>query len=131
MINDFDRTDPADSVRYFRHCILIGDLAGALGCFHEDAVYIERDGTEVRGLDNIQKSLQQLCSWKPGIQGIKRKLTIVGDLALWIDKWDLKAVTPDGTPVSMTGATSCIMKRNKEGLWLWLVDNPFAAEVIN
>jgi len=29
-------------------------------------------------------------------------------------------------PIS-TGASAHIMRKNKEGFWLWLVDNPFAA----
>ncbi|WP_207423888.1 YybH family protein [Desertivirga brevis] len=131
MVQNFDRTEPAGAVRYFRHCILNGNLEGALSCFDTNAVYIEQDGQEIRGLDNIQKSLEHLCSWKPSIKGSRQKFTIVGDMALWMDKWTLEAVMPNGEPVLMNGATSCLMKKNSEGLWLWLVDNPFAAEVLN
>jgi ketosteroid isomerase-like protein len=30
----------------------------------------------------------------------------------------------------MTGHTSCIMKKNEDGEWLWLVDNPFGSAVL-
>lgn len=129
MIEQFDRTIPADAVKYFRSCIVTGDLQGALSCFDKDATYIERDGQEITGLENIEKSMEHLCAWKPQITGSKHKVTIVGDLAIWVDKWSLKAITPDGDPVEMDGATSCMMKKNDAGIWLWLVDNPFAAEV--
>lgn len=33
---------------------------------------------------------------------------------------------PNGDPMEMEGATACIMKRSSEGIWLWLIDNPFA-----
>lgn len=129
MTEKFDRTIPAGAVKYFRHCIVSGDLLGALSCFDKDATYIERDGQEITGLENIEKAMQHLCTWKPEIIGANQRATIVGDLAIWIDKWSLKAVMPDGSPVQMNGATSCLMKRNDKGIWLWLVDNPFAGEI--
>lgn len=129
MPENFDRTHPTGAVHYFRHCILTGNLDGALSCFGKDAIYIERDGEEITGLENIRKPLEHLCNWKPDIQGNKHKLTIVGDLAVWVDKWKLKALAPDGSPIEMDGATTCMMKRNEDGIWLWLVDNPFAGQV--
>lgn len=129
MTDKFDRTNPADAVKYFRNCIVTGDLKGALSCFDKNAVYIERDGQEITGLDNIEKSMEHLCTWKPKIVGSKHRVTIVGNLALWVDKWSMKATMPDGNPVEMNGATSCMMKKNEEGIWLWLVDNPFAADI--
>lgn len=125
----FDRTHPENAVKYFRHCILTGDLNGALSCFDKDGVYIERDGQEIKGLENIKKPLEHLCNWKPDIKGKKQKLTIVGDYAVWVDQWTLKASSPDGNPIEMDGATTCMMKKNEEGIWLWLVDNPFAGQV--
>lgn len=129
MTENFDRTHPAGAVKYFRHCIVTGNLDGALSCFDQEAIYIERDGEEISGLENIKKPLEHLCNWKPDIQGNKQKLTIVGDLAIWVDQWMLKAFSPDGTPIEMKGATTCMMKKNQEGIWLWLVDNPFAGHL--
>lgn len=130
MIEKFDRTTPEGAVKYFRSCILNGDLHGALSCFDKEAVYIDRDGSEIKGLENIEKAMLHLCNWKPEIKGSKHKATIVGDQAVWIDKWSMKAKTPDGNPIEMSGATSCLMQRNDNGIWLWLVDNPFAAEIL-
>ncbi len=130
MTEDFDRTDPEGFVKYFRNCIYRGDLKGALNCFDSEATYIERDGQEIKGLDNIEKALESICSWKPEIKGIKQRVTIVGDIAIWIDKYAVKAKMPNGDPIEMEGVTACILKRNSEGNWLWLVDNPFAANDI-
>jgi ketosteroid isomerase-like protein len=127
MIENFDRTSPEGTVRYFRNCIYLGDLQGALSCFHPEATYIERDGQEIRGLDNIEKALKSICTWKPEIKGIKQRVTIVGNIAIWIDKYSVNAKLPTGEPLKIEGITACVMKRNIDGIWLWLVDNPFAS----
>lgn len=129
MTQYLDRSTPAAAVNFFRHCILTGNLEGTMSCFDTTAVYIERDGQQIRGLENIKKSMAHLCNWKPEIKGSKQSVTIVGDLALWADKWTMKALTPDGNLIEMTGATTCMMQRNEAGIWLWLVDNPFATSI--
>ena len=128
MAEKFDRTSPEGAVKHFRNCILIGDLNGALNCFHPDATYIERDGQEVKSLENIKNALAGICAWRPQIEGVKNKVTIVGDLAIWIDKYAVKAKAANGDPLEMEGTTACILKRDSNGNWLWLIDNPFASD---
>lgn len=128
MTEKFDRTSPKGAVKYFRNCILEGDLTGAVSCFHPEATYIARDGQEVKGLENIEKALVGICSWEPQIEGIKEKVTIVGGLAIWIDKYAVKAKTAEGDPLEFEGSTACLLKKDSIGNWLWLVDNPFASD---
>lgn len=126
----FDRKMPAGTVAYFRSCIKQGDVKGAMSCFDVRGVYINRDGISICGLQQIEKTIGQLCVWRPDIKGGRQHLTIIDDVAIWLDKWEMTGTTPDGTIFSMSGHTSCLMKRNEAGIWLWLVDNPFGAAVL-
>lgn len=127
MTDKFDRRSPEGAVKYFRDCIFTGNLDGAMSCFHPEAIYIERDGQEVKGLENIRNSLTGICSWKPKIEGIKAKVVIVGDLAIWNDRYTVKAKTSNGEPLEFEGTTACLLKKDNSGNWLWLVDIPFAS----
>ncbi len=129
-MQDFNRTTAVGAVAYFRNCIKIGDVSSALSCFHPEAVYIDRDGQELRGLDQIKKGMQAICALKFDISGATPHITMVGDLAMWMDLWQMSGTTPDGRPIQMTGHTACIMKKDQVGNWLWLVDNPFGSAVL-
>jgi len=129
-MGDFDRKTEAGAVAYFRDCIKNGDVAGALSCFHSDAVYIDREGKELRGLEQIELAMNEICRLKLDIQGEVPHVTVVSDLAMWVDQWEMTGIAPDGHSIHMTGHTSCIMKRNEDGEWLWLVDNPFGAAIL-
>lgn len=126
----FDRKMPAGTVAYFRNCIKQGDVKGAMSCFDVQGVYIDRNGVAIRGLPLIGEAIGQLCTWRPDIKGGRQHLTIIDDVAIWLDKWEMTGTTPDGTVLSMSGHTSCLMKRNEAGIWLWLVDNPFGVAVL-
>lgn len=129
-MQDLNRTTPIGAVAYFRNCIKDGDVNGALSCFHPEAVYIDRDGRELRGLDQIEKAMQAICALQFHISGATPHISIVGDLAMWMDLWEMNGTTPDGHPIQMTGHTACIMKKDQAGNWLWIVDNPFGSAVL-
>ncbi|RQO32949.1 hypothetical protein DBR39_23735 [Chryseobacterium sp. KBW03] len=128
-MQDFNRQIQEGAVAYFRDCIKNGDAKGALSCFHPEAVYIDRDGRELRGLSEIQLAMDEICRLKMNIQGGTPHITVVNDIAMWLDQWEMTGNAPDGHPIKMTGHTSCIMKRHENGNWLWLVDNPFGSAV--
>ncbi|MCW1962626.1 DUF4440 domain-containing protein [Chryseobacterium viscerum] len=129
-MENFDRRTETGAVAYFRDCIKNGDTRGALSCFHPEAVYIDRDGRELRGLKQIELAMNEICRLKLDIQGETPYVTVVNDLAMWIDQWEMTGTAPDGHLIHMTGHTSCIMKKNEDGEWLWLVDNPFGSAVL-
>ncbi|WP_426480153.1 YybH family protein [Chryseobacterium sp. R2ACT005] len=129
-MGDFNRKTEAGAVAYFRDCIKNGDVAGALSCFHSEAVYIDREGKELRGLDQIELAMNEICRLQLDIQGEVPHVTVVNDLAMWLDQWEMTGIAPNGHSIHMTGHTSCIMKRNENGEWLWLVDNPFGAAIL-
>ena len=130
-MKDFNRKTQEGAVAYFRYCIKNGDVEGALGCFHPEAVYIDRDGKELRGLEQVQVAMENICRLKLNIQGGAPHITEIDDLTMWLDPWEMTGSTPDGQPIKMTGHTSCIMKKNEKGEWLWVVDNPFGSAILN
>ncbi len=125
-----DRTTTCGAVAYFRNSIKQGDVEAALSCFHTDAVYIGRDGQEARGLAAIRQAMQGLCALRFSIKGAEPFITLVDNLAMWMDQWEMQGLTPDGQPIQMTGHTACIMKKDVHGNWLWMLDNPFGSAVL-
>lgn len=92
------------------------------------AVHMDKDGNAISGLTNIEKVVANLFNMKPDIKIYKHKNSPVGkDLIYRLDKWTMTATDPKGNPIKMQGASAHIMRKNADGVWLWLVDNPFTA----
>ena len=128
MINNFDRTDPHDADEYFLEAVRNGDVKTAMTCFDKEAVYIGKDSKPISGMDNIEKVITELCKMKPDIKVYEHQMSPVGiDMMYWLDKWTMTATDQQGNPIDMKGASANMMRKNADGIWLWLVDNPFAA----
>jgi len=130
-MNDvFDRTSIEGSARYFQNFVRNGDVEGALDCFDDEAIYVTGIGTFVTGKENIRKALEQVCGLKPDLQAQRSMGFTVGDITAWVDEWTLKATLPDGTKLEMKGTSSDILKKQPNGNWAYLVDNPYGAEYL-
>jgi len=131
MSNLFDRTNIEGSARYFQNCVRNGDVDGALDCFVDEAIYVTRIGTFVSGKENIRKALDQVCGLKPDLQAQRSKGFTVDNITAWVDEWTMKAKLPNGTELEMKGTSSDILKKQPNGNWAYLVDNPYGAEYLH
>lgn len=131
-MNDvFDRTNIEGSARYFQNCVRNGDVEGALDCFDDEAIYVTGIGTFVSGKENIRKALEQVCGLKPDLQAQRSTGFTVDNITAWVDEWTMKATLPDGTKLEMRGTSSDILKKQANGNWAYLVDNPYGAEYLH
>jgi len=123
----FDRTTTTGAARYFQDCVRSGNVEEALSCFDTEAIYVIAPGQYVRGRENIRAALAQVCALKPDLQAQRSAGFIVGDMCSWVDEWTLKATLPDGSLLEMNGVSSDILKKQPDGTWAYLVDNPYGA----
>ncbi len=65
---------------------------------------------------------------KPTITVVTRNIVQAGDIALLYSKWTLRGTGPDGNPIEMAGQGTEVARRQRDGAWLLVVDNPYAAE---
>ena len=46
------------------------------------------------------------------------------DIAILYSRWTVSGTGPDGTPVTLGGVTSDVVRRQSDGHWLFAIDNP-------
>ncbi|CAN5188986.1 hypothetical protein BH09BAC4_BH09BAC4_31170 [soil metagenome] len=127
----FDRTTPVGAARYFQHCVRNGDVENALDCFDSEAIYVTGPGTFVNGKEHIRKALEKVCAMKPDLQAKRSADFSIGNITAWVDEWTLKATLPDGTKLDLYGVSSDVLKKQADGNWAYLVDNPYGAAYLN
>ncbi len=61
------------------------------------------------------------------INGELQPIIEAGDLALIISKWTLKGTDPTGAAVDLAGQTADVVRRQADGSWLFVIDNPYGS----
>jgi len=65
---------------------------------------------------------------KPRIKLDGKKLAEAGDIALTTSKWVLEGTGPDGKPMKMEGQSAEVARRQPDGTWLFVIDNPYGLQ---
>jgi len=116
---------PEDVHPYFSRTFNAGDIDAAMRMYVQDAVFVPKPGSSVRGLDAIRAALAEFMQLKLPIKTTHKQALVSGDVALLISDWIIEGKGPDGQPVKLTGTASDVARRQADGTWLVLIDNPF------
>ena len=117
----------AEVIEVFSRRLAAGDLEGALALYEQGATFAPQPGQQVSGLDAIRRALEQFIALTPTMTGTIEKVLEADGVALVANRWTLRGTGPDGAPVELAGVSSDVMRRQADGTWRILVDDPWGA----
>ena len=102
---------PEDLGRFFVERANAGDLEGLVALYEPSAVLAVPGGAPAAGTDAIRRALGQFLTGNPKLSGVSQPALRFGDLALTSTRFD-------------GGATAEVARRQPDGTWLWVIDQP-------
>jgi uncharacterized protein (TIGR02246 family) len=124
-------TTPDEAVLAFADRLAAGDLPGALALYEDDAVLLPDPGTVVSGPDGLRQGLSGYVALRPTLTPGARRVLTAGDIALVVHEWLLSATLPDGTPLEQSGRAVDVLRRQPDGTWRFVVDNPWGTALLD
>jgi uncharacterized protein (TIGR02246 family) len=103
-----------------------GEVEAALALYERDATFVPEPGKLAAGLEAIREALNQFLAYKPRLTIEVSQVAESGDLALLCSSWTLKGTAPDGSAVELAGQGAEVVRRQADGTWKFVIDNPFA-----
>jgi uncharacterized protein (TIGR02246 family) len=110
-------TSPEQAIQQFSQHLNEGDLEGALALYEPDATFVPQPGQAISGLDAIRSAMT----------GEIQKVLEAKGTALVINKWTLEGTQPNGTPITIGGQSADVLRRQEDGTWRVLIDDPWGA----
>jgi uncharacterized protein (TIGR02246 family) len=115
---------PEVAVREFFKTFNQGDIEVILAFYEPKATFVVQPGQVAEGTVALRAALNGFLSMKPTLRMGRFQLVVAGDLALSLVKWTLKGTGADGKTVQMEGTTTDVLRRQADGRWLFVIDNP-------
>jgi ketosteroid isomerase-like protein len=104
-----------------------GDLDAAVALYEPGGAFVPQPGQVVMGAD-LSEAVKGFIALKPNLQIEVTRVIEAGDIALLYSKWELDGTAPDGSPVKLAGKGTEVVRRQPDGTWLFVIDNPYGAE---
>ena len=123
-------SDPTDAVRQLDAAFNRGDLDALLSFYEEEAVVGFEPGRVIQGRAALRPVFERVFRLAPQARCLHSEVLQSGDLALYLSHWELSAPGVDGGEVRRRGIATSVLRRNAEGRWRLVLDNPWGPELL-
>lgn len=116
---------PEDTFAAFAGAFNAGGLDALVTLYEPEALMVPEPGRWVTGHAAIREALQGFLALQGTMTIQPIAIVTAGDLALTHGQWMLSATGPDGRPLTLGGKTAAVLRRQPDGTWLIVIDNPY------
>jgi len=122
---------PAEVHELFTRYFSAGNLEALLSLYEPEATMVPMGASPVSGPEGIRAALNGFLALKPQLDLTSKKIVQADDIALVLSSWTLKGTDANRQPIEMAGQTSDVVRRQPDGTWLFVIDIPHGAEVVD
>jgi ketosteroid isomerase-like protein len=116
---------PEELPELFARGVNSGALDALVALYEPQACLEYPPGQVATGTQAIREALRGLLAMNPTLTLEAKTLNQTNGIALGSANWHLTATGPDGNPVDMKGQSVEVSRRQPDGTWRFLIDNPF------
>lgn len=100
------------------------DIDGVLATYEDGAIVMFEPQKPVTGKNNLRMAFTQFVTMNPIFTYSGHEVYISGDIATHIAPWKMVGHLPDGKKVEQSGLSIAVLRKQADGTWLMIQDNP-------
>lgn len=105
-----------------------GNLDALMTLYEPDAAFAAQPGNLANGLAGVREALNGFIAMKGKLDLKVTRVLEAGGLALVIGVWSFNGTGPDGQPVKLASKSADVLRRQADGSWRFVIDNPWGTD---
>lgn len=107
------------------------DIDGVLSTYEKNAIVMFEPGKPITGHEALRQAFTQFVNFNPKYTFFSHEVYISGDIATHIAPWKMVGTLPDGNKIEQNGLSVAILRKQTDGSWLMIQDNPHGQFSLN
>jgi ketosteroid isomerase-like protein len=105
-----------------------GDLGSLMPLYENEAAFASQPGSLAHGAPGIGEALTGFISMNGTLDLEVTRVLEAGGLALVLGVWTFNGTGPDGEPVRLAARNADVLRRQADGTWRFVIDNPWGTD---
>ena len=107
------------------------DINGVMSSYERNAVVVFEPEKPVSDPVALREGFYGFFRLNPKFEYSGHEVFMNGDLAIHFAPWTMTGKTPDGTDVKQSGLSVAVLRKQQDGKWLMVFDNPFGQHLLD
>jgi uncharacterized protein (TIGR02246 family) len=105
-----------------------GDLDALMTLYEADACFATQPGQLAKSPESVRQSLRNFIDLKGKLDLKVKRVIQASDLALVTTEWSFSGTGPDNNPVNIACKSADVLRRQADGTWRFVIDNPWGTD---
>ncbi|WP_390913006.1 SgcJ/EcaC family oxidoreductase [Pseudosulfitobacter sp. SM2401] len=110
--------------------VAAGDMDAILATFEPNGALVGEPGMLAKGTSALRDTFSQFIGMSPQISVTNHEIIQADDIALHSSTWKMSGKAPDGSEFEQTGFSVVVLRKQPDGRWLMVIDNPFGNHLV-
>jgi ketosteroid isomerase-like protein len=102
-----------------------GDFELLMTLYEPEAAFATEPGRLAPGLGGIRDALGGFVALNGKLHLVVSRVLEAGDVALVVGEWSFSGTGPDGETVKLAAKNADVLRRQGDGTWRFVIDNPW------
>lgn len=107
------------------------DIDGVLSTYEKNAIVMFEPGKPITGHNALRQAFTEFVAFNPNYTFSSHEIYISGDIATHITPWKMVGTLPNGNKIEQSGLSVAILRKQVDGSWLMIQDNPHGQFCLN
>jgi ketosteroid isomerase-like protein len=107
------------------------DIDGVMASYEPNPVIVFEPEKPVSDPAAIRDGFFGFFAVNPTFEYSGHEVFINGNLAMHFAPWTMTGTAPDGTPIRQSGLSVAVLRKQADGKWLMVFDNPFGQHLLD
>ncbi len=125
-----DQQDVLNAIQTMTNNFQGNDIAGVMASYESVATVLFEPGSPVSDAAQLEQMFAGMAAVNPVFDYAGHEVIVTGDIALHIAPWAMTGQTPDGQKLAQSGLSIAVLRRQADGSWKMVIDNPHGGRLL-
>jgi len=126
-----EQTEVLSTIETMVSAFEAGNLEEVMATYEPGATIIFEPGNPVSGTRSIEQAFKQAFEMSPKYTFEGYEVFVTGNMAVHFTPWNMSGRMPDGTVIQQKGLSVAVLRKQEDGKWLILFDNPHGQHLMS